>query len=349
MFRDKTYEGIIESMLTKVPEGVNKLEGSFIHDALDPVALELAQAYIELEQINYNISLDTATGHELTELCYQNGTFRKGATKAIREGQFNIAIPIGSRFSAEGNTTYIVLEKIKDFKYKLQCEQEGEIGNYYTGILTPFDYILGLSSAVLTSVIVTGVEEETDEQLRERHRIEIIEGSQDGNVSQYKEWVNNFNGVGTAKVFPLWNGGNTVKVAVTDRLFKVGDSTLVDELQNYLDPGSEGLGNGVAPIGSKVTVTGGIKKEINITGNIVLAEGYLEPQGVAEAVSQYFSSITFVKDSVSYMRTAVAILDTVSIVDMNSFTVNGGIEDVPLIGEEIPILNSINLTVVSSL
>ncbi|HYK74228.1 MAG TPA: baseplate J/gp47 family protein [Pseudoneobacillus sp.] len=188
---------------------------------------------------------------------------------------------------------------------------------------------------------------ESDEQLRERHRQKVITPSQDGNAAQYKEWADSFGGIGATKIFPMWNGGNTVKVAITNSLYQVAEPTLVNAFQNYMDPGITGLGNGVAPIGVKVTVTGGIKKEINITGNVVLAEGYTEPEGVAEAISEYLASIAYVKDSVSYMRTAVAILDTPSIIDMNSFTINGWNVDVTLIDDEIPILNSINLTVVS--
>ncbi len=347
MYEDMTFENILKRMLDRVPNKYDKRQGGVIWNALAPAAAELAQAYIELNKVRNNTSIDTATGDELTELCYQNGIVRKGATKAIRKGVFNIDVPLGSRFSAEGDTTYITIEKVKDYEYKLECEQAGEIGNLYSGSIIPIDYIEGLETATLEDVIVPGVEEETDDQLRERHRQSIMNPPQDGNVAQYLDWANRFDGIGTAKVFPLWNGGNTVKVAITDRLFQVADSTLVNAFQEYLDPNSEGLGNGVAPIGVKVTVTGGVRKDINIAGEVVLAEGYTEPEGVAEAVSKYLASITFNKNSVSYMRTAVAILDTPSVADLRNFTLNGTTTDVELIGEEVPTLNSINLTVVN--
>lgn len=346
MYEHMTYDFILERMLERVPSDVDKREGSIIYDAIAPAAVELTQMYIELDSISTRISVDTATGSELTELSYQNGVFRKQETRAIRKGVFNIEIPINSRFSNDTNT-YIVLEKIKDFEYKLECEQAGETGNLYTGTIIPIDYIEGLTTAILTDIIVLGVGEEADDQLRERYRQSLIDSEQNGNVAQYKEWAESYNGIGISKVFPLWNGGNTVKVAVTNRLFQVADSTLVHEFQNYLDPNSEGLGNGVSPIGAKVTVTGGNKKVINIAGNIVLAEGFTEPEGVAESISNYLASITFVKNRLSYMRMAVTILDTPSIADLNNLTINGSNIDVDLIGEDIPILGGINLTVVS--
>jgi uncharacterized phage protein gp47/JayE len=342
---DKTFDIILDRMLSKVPDGIDKREGSVIYDALAPAAAELAQVYIELYSAKNSLSPDTSTGDELTEYAYERGVFRKGATKSIRKGIFNTNIPLNSRFSAQNNT-FKAIEHISNFEYKLECEQAGEEGNIYTGPLSPIDYIEGLNSAELTDVLVPGVNEESDEQLRNRLRQNFIDPAQDGNIAQYKQWAGDYEGIGAAKVFPLWNGGNTVKVAITNRLFQVADSTLVNEFQEYLDPGSQGLGNGKAPLGSKVTVTGGVRKDINITGNVILADGFTEPDGVSEAISEYLASVTYVKNSVSYMRVAVAILDLPSIVDLNNFTVNGGTADIELIGEEIPTLNSINLTAV---
>lgn len=339
-------ETIQGRILSQINDRYDKSEGSFFYDSTKPVAIELENLYRELDQVNDDVSLDKAKGDKLTELAYQNGTFRKKATRAIRKGVFNTEVPIGSRFGAD-DTSYIVMEKIKDFEYKLQCEQLGKIGNFYKGKIDAFEYVQGLESSELTDVITEGVEEESDQQLRERHKRRILEGEQDGNVAQYRNWAERFSEIGAVKVFPLWNGGNTVKLSITNRLYQVADSTLVDSFQEYLDPGSEGLGNGKAPIGSKVTVTGGVRKDIDITGNIELIEGYSEPEGVAEMVSKYLSSIAYVKDSVNYIRIGSSILDTPSIAGLSELRVNGGIEDIVLEGEDIPILNSINLRVMN--
>lgn len=347
MYESQTYGTILARMLARIPDHIDKREGSIIYDACAPAAAEIAQMYIELGMVSNVISPDTATGYELTELSYQNSVFRKGAVKATRKGTFNIAVPIGSRFGAE-KETYVVVELIPGpgFEYRVECEQPGINGNLYSGPIIPIDYIDGLTSAVLSDVIVPGAEEETDDQLRERLRLRISSPSQDGNVAQYREWAEAYEGIGAAKVFPLWAGGNTVKVAITDRAYQVADPSLVDAFQEYLDPGSSGLGNGAAPIGAKVTVTGGIKKDINVSGDVVLSQGYTEPEGVAEAIVAYLASVTYAKDSVSYTRLAVTILDTPSIADLSNFTVNGGIVDVELVGEDIPTLNSINLAVI---
>lgn len=340
------YDERLSRMLANVPNMIDKRKGSLIHIALAPAAYELTEAEKEAQSNNDNISLDKAKDQALTELCAQNGTFRKSATYAQRKGVFNISVPLGNRFGL-GDTTYTVLSKITDYEYVLQCEQIGEIGNVYTDTMLPITYVDGLTIANLTDILVPGVEEETDDQLRERHRQNIINPPQDGNAAQYLNWATDYEGIGIAKVFPLWAGGNTVKVAITNRLYLPAETALVEAFQEYMDPSSTGLGNGVAPIGSKVTITGGMQKDINITANVVLTEGYAEAEGAALAVSNYLASIVYIKNSVSYMRIGSALLDCPSVADLSNLTLNGGIIDIALVDDEIPVLNSLNLTVVS--
>ena len=45
----------------------------------------------------------------------------------------------------------------------MRCELAGEIGNSYSGQLIAVDYVIGLTSASLTDVIVYGTEEEKDD------------------------------------------------------------------------------------------------------------------------------------------------------------------------------------------
>ena len=46
-----TYEEILQRMLDRVPNNIDKQEGSIISNALAPAAVELAQMYIEVERI----------------------------------------------------------------------------------------------------------------------------------------------------------------------------------------------------------------------------------------------------------------------------------------------------------
>ena len=141
-------------------------------------------------------------------------------------------------------------------------------------MIIPVDDIEGLESASITEVLIHGEDEEDTEAFRARYAEYVSQPSQDGNVNQYKVWAQEYSGVGRAQILPLWDGGNTVKVVITDSNFGVPSSTLVSNLQTYLDPGASGLGNGKAPIGSVVTVVGGTQLSISIAATVVYADGY---------------------------------------------------------------------------
>lgn len=345
MLENMTYENILADMLSRVTDDIDKREGSIIHDALGPAAYKLAEMYFQLVNYTDLFFLDTTVGEYLDRKALDYGIARKPATRSIRQIETTGAVGIGTRWGIN-NLIYTVKELISTNKYLAECEQYGIIGNLSSGELENIDNVSGVT-ATITDVLSSGLDEETDDGLRGRIKQYLINPSQNGNVSQYLQWATEYNGVGAAKIFPLWNGANTVKVSITNGLYLPAETLLVNEFQKYLDPGSKGLGNGVAPIGAIVTVVSGTKKDINVTANVILTEGYTEPTGAAEAISDYLKSIVYLKNSVSYMRIGSALLDCPSITDLSNLTVNGGVVDVAIVADEIPVLNSNNLTVVS--
>ena len=106
-----TYEELLQRCLDRVPNTLDKRQGSIIYDALAPCCVELAQIYIELSGIYEQVFIDTAVGEALDRLVNQNGLTRKEATNAIRKGEFNMVVPIGSRFS-DGTYVYRVIENL---------------------------------------------------------------------------------------------------------------------------------------------------------------------------------------------------------------------------------------------
>ena len=350
MFENMTFEAILERCLNRVPDSLDKREGSVIYDAIAPAAAELAQIYIELQGISDLAYIDTATGEYLDRLVPQYGVGRKPATYATRRAIFidsagaAMDVAIGTRFSC-GDLNFEVQEKIATGEYAVVCETTGEAGNIPRGVMIPIDYVDGLGSAKMTDILIPGVDEESDEELRARCQSKFTEPVQDANIAQYLQWADGFDGIGSARVFPLWNGGNTVKVVITDRNNQPATDTLINSFQEYLDPESEGIGNGVAPIGAKVTVTSGTPKTINISGTILLNNGYTAPDGAEECIEEYLSSIVFRKASVSYMRVGSAILDASSIADLQNLKMNNGTSDITLQPEEVPVLGTLNLVV----
>lgn len=345
MFEGMTYEAILEDMLSRVSDELDKREGSIIYDALAPTAYHLAQIYFGLDFLVDLASGDTAVGEYLDRIVADYGLTRKAATYASRKITTSGPVFIGTRWGVN-DTVYAITELIEENEYKAICEQLGSIGNAYTGTLDNIDNVSGVTAA-LTDILIPGIDEESDEVLRERFRQYLANPAQNSNLAQYKQWAMEFSGVGRAKIFPLWAGGNTIKIAITNSEYQPADTALVNAFQTHIDPGAAGLGNGAAPIGSKVTVVSGTAKNIGVTADVTLADGYTEPEGTAKAISDYLASITFEKNSVNYMRVGSTLLDCASIADINNLKINGATTDITLAGEEIPVLNNISLAVVT--
>lgn len=362
MFETKTYDYILEDMLSRVTSDVDKREGSVIYDALAPCAYQLAQMYFELNNYIDLFFLDTSVGEFLDRKAVDCGITRKEATYAVRKVVTSGAITIGTRWGIE-DTTYVITELLSENIYSVTCEQSGEIGNQYSGILLSLDNIDGQVTVTLTDILASGSDEESDDNLRERMKQYLISPEQDGNVSQYLKWATDFDGIGRAKVFPLQvietdgagkkiikNASNTVTIAITNGAYKHAEVNLINNFQNYIDPLSSGLGNGVAPIGSKVIVTGGSVYKIKISANVILEDGFSDAEAQVEAekaIIKYLAAVTFVKSRVSYMQIGSVLLDCASISEINNLFVNGETTDVVLLGDEIPELGNLSLTKVT--
>lgn len=206
MLETMTFEKLMERMLSRVSDKLDKREGSIIYDALAPAAVELTHLYIELGQILKEVYADTASREYLERRAKERGITPKPATQTVLECRAepsNVDI-LGKRFNLNENN-YIVTEKTGDGTYKVVCESAGEIGNRYTGAMVPVDYVQNLQSATLTRILIHGENEEDTERLRERYFRSFKNQAFGGNRQDYKNKVLSIQGVGAVKVIPVWN------------------------------------------------------------------------------------------------------------------------------------------------
>lgn len=343
-----TKEEILQRMLDQLADQLDKREGSVLHDTRAATAYEMSLAYEEMQKLYANTYARTADRQGLIECAGELGLSPYPATYAERKGIFtpaSLEISIGARFSYE-QLNFAVTEKIAGGEYRLICETIGTAGNEGSGLLIPIEYIQGLETATLADVIVYGEEEEETEAFRERYFEAINNEDRDGNVAQYQKWAGGFRGIGNYKILPLWNGKNTVKVSILNSENGIASDELIADFQGYLDPGSTGLGNGVAPIGAIVTVSTATTVPLDLTGNVTIAEGYDGITGVEEAVQDYLKGIAYEKGIVSYMSLGAAIQDCPCIEDLSNFRLNGTVENIALDAEEIAVLSNLSLVVV---
>ena len=340
MFEEKTFEDILSDALTYVADkypDIDTNEGSMMYNALAPFAMELETAYYYMQMIMDETFLETASKEYLVKHGDQLGVAINEATYGQFKGEFNIEVEIGSRFNLEEfNYTVIELLETPDstedrpyWIYKLECETEGTEPNYYLGELTPITYVEGLTHAYLSEVITLGEDEEDTEAYRYRLQTHAKKPPVNGNVSQYNEWLDDYDGVGQYKVTPCWNGANTVKLTVLSPDNRAATTEKITEVQNYFDPGSRGMGDGVAPIGAIVTVDTVTEQPVTVNCEVQLNEGYESTTDIETAIVDYLNQNVLKKTTVDYMAISAVIYNhpSVSSVIKLSITVRDTIMD----------------------
>ena len=354
-YEDMTYEVILQRMMDRVTSkypNLDNREGSIIFNALAPAALEMAIMYTELDNVLKESFVNTASREFILIGCEQMGMdiTQFDASCGTHKGEFDVEVPIGSRWNCElFNYTVTEFIGMNDdyYTYKMDCDTAGTAPNTQVGDLTPItDAPTGLSYAMVTECLIEGENESSDEEIRSAYYEFVTKAVSDGNVAQYERWCSEYDGIGNYKIYPLWNGANTVKVSILNTSNRKASDTLIAEFQEYLDPNIEGMGNGVAPIGAFVTVTTAAEVPVNISATITLKAGYNDTDKITTTLSDYLSSIAYEKTQISYMTIGAVILGVEGVESVSNLVVNNGTIDLPLGVEEIPVIGTVDWTVV---
>ena len=374
-----TYDYILTEALSKVPDNVDKREGSIIRDALSPCCYEAAKHILYLADIIEQTYIETANGLWLDGRVIEGGITRDPATYAKKLGVFKTQldepcqISIGQSFSTVGDTilNYTAVQvyanedgDVVPGSYIMQCNTVGSVGNSYIGRIVPNDYIEKLASAEITTLLYPGEEEESDDSQRERFLANLMKTAFGGNIAQYRQWAKEIPGIGGVQVYPVWAGGGTVKLSIIDTDYNSCSSEFCQTILEKFDPensgGETGLGLGIAPIGHKVTVSTPLPRTINVSGKITLLPGYkletLLPQ-IKLALEEYLLSLRQAWENsddennysvIVYLgRINFAILNVKGVSSAYELQLNGTDTDIRLTEtsslQEIPVLGTVSL------
>lgn len=366
-FTNKTYRALLDAMLARVSNSLDKREGSMIQTALGAGAYALEEFYLDLDKVQRGGAIQTAVGEDLDNWAVIANVERYPASPSVRLGVFNLdEIPIGARFSTiDGgdSVNFTVTSKVGVGQYRLTCETPGVIGNSYTGPILPITVIQGLTSAEITDILVPGDDREGEDALRERILSALRERPFGGNVADYKRVVLAIDGVGALQIYPTWDGGGTVKLSVMGADWMPASPQLVETVQTAVDPPpNQGLGYGTAPIGAKVTVTAPETVLVDVSAVLTLRAGYTVEQMqplVEAAVENYLLSVrqewatpdadrlTSYSCWVYLARMVSAILAVPGVVNAAEVTLNGGTEDLQLVEtgqiQQVPVIGGVTL------
>lgn len=367
MFEDYTYERLLEDELNNAPEGIDTRQGSIFYDAVSGILLKVAKLYTDLDLVAEMTNIATATGEALETRAGEYGIVRLAATRAKYYVVFEGVVPqVGERFYTDGQY-FILKEGEEDGRqiYYLEAEKAGSGGNeiYNNTPAIPVNNIDGLISATFDKIYENGTDLEEDSSLRARVQEKIAGPAVNGNRQHYKTWCESRDGVGQARIFPLWNGPNTVKAVLIDGAGQPCSPSKVAEVQNYIDPATkgytvtvdgriytvgDGLGEGVANLGAHFTAAGAIPLTVNVSFSAELASGVTKDaarQDAKEAIAEYFRNLVLntaeTADIVVRVSAVGAILSGLqTILDYNELRLNGaagnitpGEDGVPVIGE----------------
>lgn len=359
---EQDYEYILARYLGNVRDDVDKREGSIIWDSGAPCCIEIAIAYMYLQSMILNAFAASAQSPFLELRCEEQGITRDPATYAKRLGVFTngqggpYSLVMGTEFSTISETNLVNFRVIEVYtengitvpgSYILQCTETGTIGNEYFGEIVPVLNLTGLATATLTDILVPGENDQDIEELRAEYFETVNQKPFGGNITEYRQFVEAIDGVGGTQIYPVWNGGGTVKISFIDSSFNAPSSTLIQEVQKAVDPHYNdeyaGMGLGTAPIGHVVTVVGATEFKVDIVASIELEQGYTLQQiqpSIKDSIEEYFlnlrknwkkaDDLNNYSVEIIIARVRSAILNTLGVKNITDCTLNGDTVDIVL-------------------
>lgn len=370
MFDEETDEEYWSDLAEQIGEelGVDVREGSVFMDMQIGHCMRTAKFYGDLSLMHEMMMPDSARGEFLTEYAALDNVYRIAATPSCWSAVFQGCTPeAGAEFMCDD--TYLTLTDVGGVLC-LVANEPGEEGNKLVpgSDLIPNDNIDDLESATLGELIAPGKPEETDEDLLVRWQSSKINPQANSNISQIRLLCEQAEGIGKAKIFPLWGGANTVKAVLLSKLGRNVPDEIVDAVQAYIDPiekgyevvvdgesytFGDGLGEGEANIGLHFLAVSAKPVFLTVSVSVSLKDGYAIEQVAEDAesrISAYLSRIAL--DAAGMNLSIVRISNIGSIItslsgvldyDYDSLTINGSEENMAIDQESVAILSEVVL------
>ncbi|WP_250277205.1 baseplate J/gp47 family protein [[Clostridium] colinum] len=343
-FNKKSNE-ILEEILQGIPDTYEKRKGYFLWDILKAISIRMCDTLKSLTIVSSKLDINNLTGTELERFITQRtGIERKKATysQGVVTVKGNGTINIGDIFETEGLIRFEAIEQkniIDMGNVNIRCVTAGKIGNVPINSIKKMPVtIAGINSCNNETETEGGYDEEIDIDLKNRYFERLREPATSGNIYHYKRWAKEVEGVGDAKVIPLWNGHTTVKVIIVDNDRLPADENLVKKVQEYIDPNITGEGRGQAPIGAFCTVVSATPKTISISVKAVFSRNYDKEQlkkRIIENITLYLKEIAFKKDVLSYAIVGSKILDVEGVIDYTDLKINNQTSNIECNQEEV--------------
>jgi len=329
-------------MLSNMSNTTDKTEGYLAYDNAAATSIEMNKALIKLDDAATKFDISTLIGDELATRVYERtGLTRNLATFATTTLAINgnTTINIGDLFQTSSRVQFVSLEAktiTTTGTVNVQALIAGSSGMIPSNQITQMSIAInGITNVNNVSASSGGYDAESDVALLERYYEKIQAPQTGGNIAQFTSLIKAYSGVGDVKVYPTWNGNNTIKLVIIDSNKLPPSTDFVNGAQTYIDPtgATWGQGFGVAPFGAFTTIAAATPKVINVSFTAVKDTNYSDAQRLANfttALTIYLKSIAYLTSAVSYNKIGSLIIDTAGFTDYSNLTINGGTSPISL-------------------
>nr|WP_297275585.1 baseplate J/gp47 family protein [uncultured Agathobaculum sp.] len=349
-----TANEILTNLLAAMPDSYQKTVGYPTHDLLAAVSLRMEGTDEEVAAMRAALDPENLTGGDLDRYVFpRSGLERRQATFAT--GVLTVTgtgtVQQGALFESGGGIQFAASETVQitgEGQVRVTCRVDGAAGNLPAHSITQMPVTLqGIAACDNPEPTTGGYDEEDDAAYYARYLLKIRTPATSGNIYHYQSWALEVSGVGAVQVFPLARGPGTVDIVLIDSTGQPAPPDLVQQVQDYIDPGGTGEGYGQAPIGAQCLVEAATGTEIDLSASVFkldTADEETVTAGIKAAVGAYLAEIAFQQDYVSFARITERILAVEGVRDLESLTLNGGTDNVHLDERACAVLGEVTLS-----
>lgn len=287
--------------------GVDTREGSVYMDAAAGHIARTAEFFDNLREVRDILSIFTCTGDVLDEYLAQRNMSRNPPedTQATYKCYFVGAKPkIGATMIVdEEEFTVTSKDKTDNTCWYIQSVGTGsEMNSFASGTaVIPDDDIDGLESCTLGELSIPAQDSEDDDSARARFIEDIKVEIEPGNTAQVHKWCMSVAGVGRAEIVPKWKVSGPVEAYITSTAGTKPSDEVIKAVQDYVDPGAKGQGEGMASIGEAIKVIAVENFAITVSAKVYIDTGTDQETvsaAIINSIKSYFANLALTAKNV---------------------------------------------------
>lgn len=342
-----TYENIMNQMMADMPDDIDTSEGSLLFNACAKQAVRLEEAYMQLRGIEANMYADTADIDHLIREGNDRGCYINEATFGEFTAQFNCEVPLGSRWNQD-EYNYTVFNEVDDVQhiYRIGCDNPGSESSHVIGDLEPIEFVQGFEWGKILKCTLEGTDREETEAYRARLLATYNYRGCAGNREYYKSRLKEMTGITGCKLERVKTPSDRILITIAGNDYRTPTQELIDKIQTATDPvTNSGDGEGFAPIGHRVTISGVKEITISIETTITYDPGYNYDglkSYIDQKIEQYLLELRKTwEDSTSItvrvLQIEAAVVSITGIADVTGTKINGKEANLQITNGAVPV------------